>query len=183
MKRKQIGGNTNRLQVAVLSTGYLTIVESISLAGRRMPVRCRLGNASRALVRSHATWLDATEWLNLRDDLYSRQEHSYSFLPSLFSTSLLNQMANAYQVKIAARLRPPIPGEITDDGVQVEHRDNGTSCISVPNPRDITQIFKFPYVAYIHVIYPFLSTTLLALPLAMIPTLPRKRFLRMMYVL
>lgn len=56
-------------------------------------------------------------------------------------------MANAYKIKIAARLRPPIPGELVDDGVQVEHRDDGTSCISVPNPRDLTQIFKFPFTS------------------------------------
>ena len=55
-------------------------------------------------------------------------------------------MASAYKIKIAARLRPPIPGELVDEGVQVEHRDDGTSCISVPNPRDTTQVFKFPYV-------------------------------------
>ncbi|EKM57950.1 uncharacterized protein PHACADRAFT_193079 [Phanerochaete carnosa HHB-10118-sp] len=53
-------------------------------------------------------------------------------------------MATTYKIKIAARLRPPIPGELVDDGVQVERRDDGTSCVSVPNPRDLTQIFKFP---------------------------------------
>ena len=54
--------------------------------------------------------------------------------------------ANSYKVKIAARLRPPITGEINDEGVQVQHGDDGISCISVPNPRDHSQIFKFPCV-------------------------------------
>ncbi|THG95584.1 hypothetical protein EW026_g6088 [Hermanssonia centrifuga] len=53
-------------------------------------------------------------------------------------------MAHAYKVKIAARLRPPIYGEINDDGVQVVHNDDDISFISVPNPRDASQIFKFP---------------------------------------
>ncbi|KAI0697020.1 P-loop containing nucleoside triphosphate hydrolase protein [Cytidiella melzeri] len=53
-------------------------------------------------------------------------------------------MANAYRVKIAARLRPPIAGEVNDDGVQVQPADNGVSNICVPNPRDGSQIFKFP---------------------------------------
>lgn len=55
-------------------------------------------------------------------------------------------MAHAYRVKIAARLRPPIEGEQVDDGVQIEHGDNNITCISVPNPRDTSQVFKFPYV-------------------------------------
>jgi hypothetical protein len=90
-------------------------------------------------------------------------------------------MVNAYQIKIAARLRPPILGEITDGGVQVDHRDNGTSCISVPNPRDITQVFKFPYVNKISKLYNSLESVIV-LHLAMIPLLPRKRFSRMMCV-
>lgn len=55
-------------------------------------------------------------------------------------------MAHSYKVKIAARLRPLIQGEQVDDGVQIVHGDNGISSISVPNPRDPSQIFKFPYV-------------------------------------
>ncbi|KAF8634231.1 hypothetical protein AX15_000994 [Amanita polypyramis BW_CC] len=55
-------------------------------------------------------------------------------------------MASAHKVRIAARLRPRIEGEIDDESVQV-HRseDGGMSCITVPNPRDPTQVFKFPF--------------------------------------
>lgn len=53
-------------------------------------------------------------------------------------------MANSYRVKIAARLRPPITGEINDEGVQVQLGENGVSYICVPNPRDVSQVFKFP---------------------------------------
>lgn len=53
-------------------------------------------------------------------------------------------MANAYRVKIAARLRPPIAGEINDEGVQVQLAEDGVSYICVPNPRDFSQVFKFP---------------------------------------
>ncbi|KAI0087443.1 P-loop containing nucleoside triphosphate hydrolase protein [Irpex rosettiformis] len=56
-------------------------------------------------------------------------------------------MANSYRVKIAARLRPPITNEINDEGVQVQLADNGVSYISVPNPRDVSQIFKFPFTS------------------------------------
>ncbi|PPQ74075.1 hypothetical protein CVT24_012945 [Panaeolus cyanescens] len=62
--------------------------------------------------------------------------------------------AATHKVKIAARLRPKIQGEIDDDSIKVVHAsDNsggstsssGGSFISVPNPRDPTQIFKFPF--------------------------------------
>ncbi|KAJ3558283.1 hypothetical protein NM688_g1017 [Phlebia brevispora] len=56
-------------------------------------------------------------------------------------------MAHSYKVKIAARLRPTIAGELNDDGVKIEHKEDGVSFISVPNPRDITQIFKFPFTS------------------------------------
>jgi len=56
------------------------------------------------------------------------------------------------KIKIAARLRPRLPAEIDDDAVQVCHAwDEASSSssgsgshISVPNPRDPTQVFKFP---------------------------------------
>lgn len=56
-------------------------------------------------------------------------------------------MASTQKVRIAARLRPRIEGEIDDESIQV-HRseDGGMSCMTVPNPRDPTQVFKFPYV-------------------------------------
>ncbi|KAF5356926.1 hypothetical protein D9756_006391 [Leucocoprinus leucothites] len=56
----------------------------------------------------------------------------------------------SHRIKIAARLRPSLPGEITDDDIAVHHPSNDStdstvgSYISVVNPRDITQIFKFP---------------------------------------
>ncbi|KAI0761109.1 P-loop containing nucleoside triphosphate hydrolase protein [Irpex lacteus] len=56
-------------------------------------------------------------------------------------------MANSYRVKIAARLRPPITGEINDEGVQVQLGENGVSYICVPNPRDVSQVFKFPFTS------------------------------------
>lgn len=53
----------------------------------------------------------------------------------------------SHKVRIAARLRPRIEGEVDDQAIQV-HRseDAGLSHITVPNPRDPTQVFKFPYV-------------------------------------
>ena len=52
------------------------------------------------------------------------------------------------KVKIAARLRPRIKGELDDEGVRVVHaEDDGPSSICVTNPRDISQVFKFPYVS------------------------------------
>ena len=61
-------------------------------------------------------------------------------------------MATA-KIKIAARLRPKIPGEMDDDSVKVCHdwdgvgtsSSGGGSFISVTNPRDTSQVFKFPY--------------------------------------
>lgn len=61
-----------------------------------------------------------------------------------------------HKVKIAARLRPKIQGELDDDSVQIHHpTDNtggsssslalGVSYISVTNPRDPSQVFKFPF--------------------------------------
>jgi kinesin family member 22 len=70
----------------------------------------------------------------------------------------------SHKVKIAARLRPRLPGmrpalptlplaltksigEVDDGGLQVIHANDGTgSHISVPNPRDVSQVFKFPFV-------------------------------------
>lgn len=57
------------------------------------------------------------------------------------------------KIKIAARLRPKIPGEMDDDSVKVCHdwdgastsSNGGGSFISVTNPRDTSQVFKFPY--------------------------------------
>ena len=91
-------------------------------------------------------------------------------------------MASAYKIKIAARLRPPIPGELVDEGVQVEHRDDGTSCISVPNPRDTTQVFKFPYAPRSFV-QRNAAHNASVLPLAMIHHPYKKTYSRTMYVL
>ncbi|KAF8813107.1 kinesin-like protein [Phlegmacium glaucopus] len=65
-------------------------------------------------------------------------------------------MATSQKIKIAARLRPLIQGEIDDDSVKVIHPSDNTSgsssstssspsFISVANPRDPSQIFKFPF--------------------------------------
>lgn len=52
------------------------------------------------------------------------------------------------KVKIAARLRPRIKGELDDEGVRVVHaEDDGPSSICVTNPRDISQVFKFPFTS------------------------------------
>ncbi|KDR80423.1 hypothetical protein GALMADRAFT_242858, partial [Galerina marginata CBS 339.88] len=66
-------------------------------------------------------------------------------------------MATIHKVKIAARLRPKIEGELDDDSVKVIHPSNnsggsssstsGGSFISVANPRDPSQIFKFPFTS------------------------------------
>jgi hypothetical protein len=53
-------------------------------------------------------------------------------------------MASAQSVKIIARLRPPIPGELSDDGIRIIPTDEGLPAISVNNPRDHSQVFKFP---------------------------------------
>ncbi|KIM37196.1 hypothetical protein M413DRAFT_279239 [Hebeloma cylindrosporum] len=60
-----------------------------------------------------------------------------------------------HKVKIAARLRPRLESEIDDDSVKIVHPSNdsggsssstaGGSFITVANPRDPTQIFKFPF--------------------------------------
>lgn len=59
-------------------------------------------------------------------------------------------MSGVHKVKIAARLRPRINGEIDDGSVQVVHNSGEASgagsFISVANPRDPTQVFKFSYV-------------------------------------
>jgi len=58
----------------------------------------------------------------------------------------------SHRIKIAARLRPPLPGEITDHDIVVHHSSDESmdsvdgSYISVANPRDASQIFKFTYV-------------------------------------
>ncbi len=49
------------------------------------------------------------------------------------------------RVRIAARLRPAIPGEPHDNAIRVIHSDAG-SAISVDNPRDPSQTFKYPSV-------------------------------------
>jgi len=65
-------------------------------------------------------------------------------------------MASAHKVKIAARLRPRLNGELDDESVKVYlgSEDTGESSsvmgsgrfISVTNPRDPSQVFKFPCV-------------------------------------
>jgi len=53
-------------------------------------------------------------------------------------------MAGVQSVKIVARLRPPIPGELSDNGIRIISTDDDLPAICVNNPRDHSQIFKFP---------------------------------------
>lgn len=53
-------------------------------------------------------------------------------------------MTTAHRIKIAARVRPRLEHEIDDEGIQVSHTPGSLSCINVPNPRDLSQIFNFP---------------------------------------
>jgi kinesin family protein 22 len=53
-------------------------------------------------------------------------------------------MVGGQSVKIVARLRPPIPGELSDNGIRIITADDGLSSICVNNPRDHSQVFKFP---------------------------------------
>ncbi|EGO03669.1 hypothetical protein SERLA73DRAFT_83760 [Serpula lacrymans var. lacrymans S7.3] len=54
-------------------------------------------------------------------------------------------MSALQRIRIAARLRPRIDGEVEDTSIQVIHSDQAASCISIANPRDPTQVFKFPF--------------------------------------
>ncbi|KAK7027324.1 hypothetical protein VNI00_015287 [Paramarasmius palmivorus] len=62
-------------------------------------------------------------------------------------------MANSTRrIRIAARLRPRIDGEVDDGAIQVCHASDNTtgsssstSYISAPNPRDLSEVFKFPF--------------------------------------
>ena len=61
------------------------------------------------------------------------------------------------KIKIISRLRPRIQGELDDNSVKIVHAlddtgdssasTKGGSFVTVPNPRDTTQIFKFPSVS------------------------------------
>ena len=53
------------------------------------------------------------------------------------------------RVKIAARLRPAIPGEQHDKAIRVIRTDSGAA-ICVDNPRDPSQTFKYPSVSPCH---------------------------------
>ncbi|KAL5523354.1 hypothetical protein ACEPAF_1621 [Sanghuangporus sanghuang] len=50
----------------------------------------------------------------------------------------------ATKIRIAARLRPYIPGETLDDAVGVENDENG-AFVTMTHPRDASQRFKFPF--------------------------------------
>ncbi|KAG2127654.1 P-loop containing nucleoside triphosphate hydrolase protein [Suillus bovinus] len=58
-------------------------------------------------------------------------------------------MSGTHKIKIAARLRPRIEHEIDDQGIQITHDEDGEgpSWICVPNPRDVTQVFRFPFTS------------------------------------
>jgi len=54
---------------------------------------------------------------------------------------------STYKIAISARLRPRLPSEQVDDSIHVFQDDNaGGSYVVVTNPRDPSQVFKFPYV-------------------------------------
>ncbi|TFK19328.1 kinesin-domain-containing protein [Coprinopsis marcescibilis] len=58
--------------------------------------------------------------------------------------------SGTHKVKIAARLRPRLDGEIVDENIKVVHGADSSaggagSTISVTNPRDLSQVFKFPF--------------------------------------
>ena len=52
-------------------------------------------------------------------------------------------MKEGKPIHIVARVRPPIHGEICDDSVKVQTRDE-RQVIAVNNPRDPSQVFEFP---------------------------------------
>src|SRR5258708_39018632 len=62
------------------------------------------------------------------------------------------------RIKIISRLRPRIKGELDDNSVKIVHElddsgesfatTKGGSFVTVPNPRDAIQIFKFPLVSF-----------------------------------
>ena len=47
------------------------------------------------------------------------------------------------QVKILARIRPFIDGEVEDDGLNIV-RENGKSYVVVNNPKDASRTLTFP---------------------------------------
>ncbi|KZV61337.1 kinesin-domain-containing protein [Peniophora sp. CONT] len=51
-------------------------------------------------------------------------------------------MSSNHKVKIAARLRPPLPGEQQDDGVYVKHEQPPRICVT--HPRDPTKNMEYP---------------------------------------
>ncbi|KAG9313403.1 P-loop containing nucleoside triphosphate hydrolase protein [Chiua virens] len=53
----------------------------------------------------------------------------------------------SHKIKIAARLRPRLENELDDEGIQITHTPDGPSYISVPNPRDLSQVFNFPFTS------------------------------------
>lgn len=95
-------------------------------------------------------WRDVSSRINIRPATFISTTTKEAGL-ACFSTTMAT-----HKVKIAARLRPKIESEIDDDSVKIVHPSNdsggsssstsGGSFITVANPRDPTQIFKFPYV-------------------------------------
>ena len=60
---------------------------------------------------------------------------------------------SAQKIKIIARVRPKLQGELDDDGLKIVNgadstgdSSTGGSFVAVTNPRDPTQLFKFPSV-------------------------------------
>ena len=101
-----------------------------------------------------------------------------------FSTTMAT-----HKVKISASLQPRLKSDIDNDSVKIVHRSNdsggsssptsGGSFIMVANPRDPTQIFKFPCV-HTKIILPLHRWhVLLGFQVVMTKTQRRRRYSRM----
>ena len=146
-------------QIETVSTGRLGLIRSDGhlvleqcsnsvLIGGRCKIMHDVGEA-RALrlgaAHGHVIKFE-TNLSGTRDDgAFERCHHlNPKYLQKLSSTSRTTLMAGVQSVKIVARLRPPIPGELSDNGIRIITTDDDLPAICVNNPRDRSQIFKFP---------------------------------------
>ena len=74
-------------------------------------------------------------------------------------------MPSLQPIRIVARLRPPLPGELCDSSLMIEGSAPGTQrqgqhVVSVKNPRDSSQVFEFQwvFVSYLLLTYDDRST-------------------------
>ncbi|KAJ3481993.1 hypothetical protein NLI96_g7286 [Meripilus lineatus] len=59
-------------------------------------------------------------------------------------------MRSVHPIRIVARLRPPLPGELCDSSLDIENptpptQNQSQQYISIKNPRDSSQVFKFQF--------------------------------------